>query len=188
MITINKPSFVTCVWGYNISHIEAYNEFGDLCYIIDLDKPCNQFSFNLIINGNYEIFPSPENVYLSGKKNMIKEIVFPQFDWQIIGEPEIIYEPGNYIAITDLNKGITYLGDKFYAMPEFARIFTLYHEPGHYFYDSQENADLFALYHFCKQGFNPSSAFYTIKNYCVECAENEQRLRELHANILEYQC
>lgn len=80
---------------------------------------------------------------------------------------------------------VHYDRDKFAALPIPCKVFILLHEIGHFFYTTEWKADTFALYHFCKLGYNPSNAFYTLSKILEgKSEEQELRLKNLHNCIL----
>jgi hypothetical protein len=188
-IIVNKPSYLTLIFPREIPYFEVRNSTGDLCFFRYLDVPSKRYDFNIIIPESYVINPEPVECYMSGAKRMINDFTLPTPDYLPPTSPEFITDMSKpYVAMSYIEDGKIILGSKFYELPEFARIFTQYHEIGHWHYNGQIEADTFALLHFCKAGFNPSSAIYAIKNYTSHCKENADRVNSLYANVLKYQC
>ncbi len=182
---LHRPSYLTVYFDNPVGFFTVQNSENDSAYFKYFVEPVKSWSFNLMLPDKYLITPNPCKVNFSEPKQMINDITLPEPDWYPETEPEIFFDESFAgVAYTIPAKCQIVIGQKYWTLPEFARIFALIHEYGHLYYHSEINADLYALYHFCKMGFNPSSALYSTDMYIRDCAENNQRLVSNYQTVL----
>lgn len=76
--------------------------------------------------------------------------------------------------------GVIEIGPKFHKQTEQIQDFILFHELGHFYYDSEENADAYALKCFLKAGGNQSAAYDALDCVLTPCNQTKQRIDKLY--------
>jgi len=76
--------------------------------------------------------------------------------------------------------GIIEIGRKFHQQSEQIQDFILFHELGHFYYDSEEAADAYALKCFLKAGGNQSAAYDALECVLTPCKQTKQRIDKLY--------
>jgi hypothetical protein len=101
-------------------------------------------------------------------------------------EPDIIVNPainGETPARNFTDESIIEVSDEFLAFPLPIQRFLQLHEIGHYFYADEFNCDLYAFVNFMREGYNSSTAFYSLSCILKQSRENMDRIREMYDNI-----
>lgn len=81
--------------------------------------------------------------------------------------------------------GIIETGPLFYQLPRPVRVFILCHEIGHCFYHDEKKADTFACYLFLKNGYNKTTALYSLMDVLnLKSSANVERVEHIN-NILK---
>jgi len=78
------------------------------------------------------------------------------------------------------DSGVIEIGPKFHRQSEQIQDFILFHELGHFYYDSEENADAYALKCFLKAGGNQSAAYDALECVLTPCKQTKQRIDKLY--------
>lgn len=118
--------------------------------------------------------------------------VLPPFERAREKMPRVVVNPNLYDTPARI---FTHLG-RIETGPLFAYLnvpfqcFCLFHEYGHYFYETEEYADLFALHQFIKRGGNPSMAILCLERMLklkgtnpAQITRNKNRLNHLKNHI-----
>lgn len=87
------------------------------------------------------------------------------------------------IARNFTDVGIIEVGPRYEALIQPIKYFILLHEQGHFFYDDEFNCDLYALVNFIREGYNVSTAYYTLEKYLMKSQEQMERVRALFSKI-----
>jgi len=169
-------------------YIELRNAAGKVFYFRYLDKKEQSVKININKPGEYyanftaEATIEPISIFQPVK-------ALPQKERDLrrdikIQETDLQQTPARMFAMFGI---IQYDREKFKELPLPCKVFILLHEIGHFFYVTEWKTDLFALYHFCKLGYNPSNAFYTLSMLLdTNKEQGEQRVKNLY-NVILYQ-
>lgn len=82
--------------------------------------------------------------------------------------PALITSPARIYSQT----GEIELGKYFHSLQLPFKMFILFHEYGHFFYNTEWKADAYAFYHFIKRGGNPSAAIDCLKKILTTNGKN----------------
>lgn len=175
------------ITGYVDRPTRVYITFmnGDIFYFRDIFK-AGYFEINMPLYGLFDLHNfkvakiepikiSYPNFELKKPDRYFKKKLPIRTDATLTGTPA-----RNYFV-----KGEIVLGEKFWRLPFMARLFILLHEHGHFLYRSEKDADKFALYHLLKNGYNNSSAYYSLKDVLNMAATvNKERVKNIlnHSN------
>ena len=100
------------------------------------------------------------------------------------GNIEISYNPMlETIARNFTEVGLIEVGPRYEKLIQPIKYFILLHEQGHFFYDSEFDCDLYALVNFIREGYNVSTAYYTLEHYLSRSQEQVDSVKELFIKI-----
>lgn len=188
MIEVNTPSFVTLKFPNKVDNFTVTDCNGDVYFFKHLNESTDVYSFNLPLENWYNVSPEPECYWLEPLKKMVRKMWLKFPDRIPKHELQIVYNPSlNTLACCYQDDCVIEVSDQYYKLPFYARVFILYHEIGHLYYDSEFDADKFADYHYMNDGFNPSSALYAKTKYLGNTDEESDRIGDSYSNILKYQ-
>lgn len=175
------------ITGYVPKPTRVYVTFmnGDIFYFRDIFKP-GYFEINMPLPGLFDLHNfkvvkvepikiSYPNFKLKKPDRNFKKKFPVRIDANLTGTPA-----RNYFV-----RGEIVVSKRFLRLPFMARLFILLHEDGHFLYISEKDADKYALYHLLINGYNNSSAYYSLKDVLNMAANvNKGRLRNIlnHSN------
>lgn len=148
--------------------------------------PRHTLEIKLPIAGIYKILTN--GLFITGTKNFINDIDLkdmpkPEKGNNNILKPVVarvanINNSPSCIGIRD-NFCDLVLNPKFKSMPIYAKIFVLFHELGHRFYNSEDKCDEYALKHCLARGWNRTQMFYALSRVLKYSDANIKRLEKI---------
>lgn len=81
------------------------------------------------------------------------------------------------------DEGLIEVSDEFLSFPVPIQRFLTLHEIGHYFYKDEFDCDLYAFVNFMREGYNSSTAFYSLSCILKTSDENTDRIKAMFENI-----
>lgn len=172
ILTVNEISGFSCLDPL----IKVYKRNnGELFYIYN-NKKNKCVKFNLPVG----VYFTENNLNELKKPVNYKKIILPPKE-RDLKKPENINV--NYVDNPNkctifLSSGEIFLDNSFKNFPSFVRLYVLFHEIGHYHYNTEKFCDLFAAKNMLERGYNPSQIYFASKfslsrlgedrkNYCL---------------------
>lgn len=161
------------------------NDFGSIEYFRILDGKTPRIKFNLLRGGYYnsetpfevvKIVPIEIPSDLPALPAHERERMKP---YKVVHNPALLHSPARVFTQT----GIVETGPKFDDFPKAIKDFILWHEIGHFYYETEEKCDLFALINCLKRGHNRSMCYYSLSRILHRSPANIERLKSLLRNI-----
>lgn len=133
-------------------------------------KCVHSFLGDIDTNGNEIQLPAPE-------RDRIREVVFRY-------NPEIPATGTPARIFTNMRPAVIEIGPRFFTMPIQSRLFILFHEYAHLFYETEWKVDQLALKLFLDAGYNPSQAVYALTKVLRRSnPESMERITALFNNL-----
>lgn len=83
--------------------------------------------------------------------------------------------------------GLIEVAPSFFKLPITVRLFLLLHEQSHFFYVTEQYCDMMAMVNFLRQGYNQSTAYYSLEDFLSRTKQNVERLKFMFNQIQKTQ-
>ena len=161
---------------------------GDYKILYDRTVKGNSFNFNLPRHTGKAYLILSEGKVKSILKSDLKFPDLPYLDKAELSRPydmtKMQFRPNRNMrspARMFVNKPvIEYNPDKMREYSEPVKVFIMFHEAGHQFFDDEIKTDRFAVISFLNAGYNLSSAMYALKDVLNVSEENIERILSQH--------
>jgi len=188
MITLHQPCTLYIKFLEQIPKVFTFGnpETGEVFFFRHLYSNIPRIKFNVPIPGNYEanvpfeiVKETPIEIPLLGlpvlpaatRKRWTNSIDV-QFN------PTLGTLARNFTEI-----GLIEVGPRYNQLIQPIKRFILLHEMGHFFYDSEFDCDLYALVNFIREGYNVSTAYYSLEHYLMRSSQQIDRVKSLFSKI-----
>lgn len=186
MIRITKPSTAYIRFTTEMPrNFVLKNDKGEVYYFRKLDGKTPRIKFNVLHPATYSSDTPFDVVKVTDLELPDSLPNLPAFerdrvkDFRIVFNPSLTGTPARIFT----QRGIIETSREFEEFPKQIQDFILWHEIGHFYYETEEKADLFALVNCLKRGYNRSMCFYALSFILKKSPKNTDRLRTLLKNI-----
>ncbi len=162
-----------------------HNDMGKVYYFRKLDGKTPRIKFNILHPG-YFTSETPFEVVKIVKLELPGILpTLPPHErernkpFKIVYNPALFHSPARIFT----HLGIVETGPAFLEMPKMIADFIMWHEVGHFYYETEEYCDLFALVNCLKRGYNRSMCYYSLSRILKKSPANMARLKSLLQNI-----
>jgi hypothetical protein len=161
------------------------DDFGRVYFFRRLDGKTPRIKFNILDAGYFNSttpFEVVKIVPLEIPKNLPE---LPPKERERMKPFKVVYNPGltHSPARVFTQLGVIEKGARFDSFPKMIGDFILWHEIGHFYYETEEYCDLFALVNCLKRGYNRSMCYYALSRILKKTPQNMERLKSLLQNI-----
>jgi hypothetical protein len=156
-----------------------------LYFFRDLGGKFPQIKFNVNHAGTYSIDTDCKTIQVKPIEITPLDIQMPEPERNRMKDFTIVYNPNlkGTPARNFSQTGVIEYSDIWKQLPFPVRLFILLHEIGHFYYKTEKYADLYAAKAFIDNGYNQSTAIYSLTKVLHESPANLDRIYSLFNNI-----
>jgi len=184
-VKIIKPSTLEIDFNGKPERINFYDTKGNLIAFRVLNGKYDGIRFNLPDVGNYLIDTDCKIKICPIRIHLLKTIL-PPYQRNEMKPFEIVYNANlkGTPARNFVKRGIIETGINFDKHCKHIQKFILLHEIAHFYYINENFADLFAAKKFIADGYNNSTALYSLTTVLNSQSEtNQERIKNLFSNL-----